>query len=114
MQKIKIRYKLTFTGLICKGNKLIIVFDIHYYEALETNGFKSSVLATCNIYFLQIIKYLDVQKYLFGINGLIAIKILVQKLEISMNNTNNNSSKKKFKNTNDNENKKRGIMGIMG
>ena len=38
--------------------------------ALGTDGLKSSVLAACNIFFLKTINYIEVQKYLFGINGL--------------------------------------------
>ena len=39
--------------------------------ALETSGLKRSVLAPCNFCFLKTINYIEVQKYLFGINGLI-------------------------------------------
>ena len=38
--------------------------------ALGTNGLKRSVLAACSLYFLKAINYIEVQKYLFGINGL--------------------------------------------
>ena len=36
-------------------------------------GLKRSVLAACNIFFLKTINYIEVQKYLFGFNGLIII-----------------------------------------
>ena len=37
---------------------------------IGTNGFKRSVVAACNICFLKTINCIEVQKNLFGINGL--------------------------------------------
>ena len=39
--------------------------------SLGTNGLTRSVLAACNICFLKTINYIEVQKYLFGINKFI-------------------------------------------
>ena len=67
VQKIKIR-KL---GLI-EFYRLNFVKEIWHTQlwALETNGLKMSVLDPCNTCFLNL-NYIEVQKYLFGINGLI-------------------------------------------
>ena len=42
----------------------IVTFRDYY------NGLNRSVSAACNIYFLKTINYFEVQKHLFGINGL--------------------------------------------
>ena len=46
--------------------------------ALGTNEIKRSVLAACSIYFLKTINWIDVQKYLFGIDGLNAARLRMQ------------------------------------
>ena len=58
-------FKLTFTGLICKG---YCRFWHSLLWALWTYGLKRSVLPTWGICFLKSINY--IQMYLFGINGL--------------------------------------------
>ena len=53
-----------FTGLICEGNGR---FWLSLLQAVGTNGLKWAVLAVhC---FLKNVTYIEVQKYLFGING---------------------------------------------
>ena len=69
-ENLKIRqfnFKLTFAVSICKGNGR---FWHSLLWALWTKGLKRSVLAVCNICFLKAINLIEVQKYLFGINGL--------------------------------------------
>ena len=56
----------SFTGLICEGNS-----RFWHNVSLGTYGLKRSALAAWNICFLKTINYIEVQKYLFGINGLI-------------------------------------------
>ena len=65
--------KLTFTGLFCKGN---IRFWHSQLWTLGTNGFRSSVLAFCNFSLLKLYNLYKVQKYPFGINGLINLNNL--------------------------------------
>ena len=72
MQKLKIRhfnFQLIIPGLICRRN---IRFWRPQLWPLGTNGLKRSVLSACSICFLKTINYkiIEVQKYLFGINGL--------------------------------------------
>ena len=50
--------------------KAIVDSDAHKLWALVTNGLEGSVLSACNIDFLQIINYIEVPKYPFGIDGL--------------------------------------------
>ena len=66
-KKLPVKLWLTFSGLICKGNSR---FWHSLLWTLGTNGLKTSVLAPCNIRFLKTINWIEVQKYLFGINGL--------------------------------------------
>ena len=47
----------------------MVDYDIHYCEG--ANGLKRPVFAACNFCYLKTKNYIEVQKYLFGINGLI-------------------------------------------
>ena len=68
VQKIKIRQFASIDfGLICKR---ISRFWHSLLWAWGTYGFNRPVLAACTICFLKTINYIEVQKYLFGINGL--------------------------------------------
>ena len=63
-----INFYLTFTGLICKGNSRFLTHTVVSFR--DSGVIMVSVLAACSNNFLKTINYIEVQKYLFGINGL--------------------------------------------